>query len=358
LSVSVWCDSYCWQESSNFGEVKAKLPFRLLIVTNFVMAGVIAIFLFIFLFLYHFDQPVVLHSFTTFMEFVFVGFINIVILAFIYRLGVDGHSFTKRMMWYASGYICASIFFLTPWTSIGHLTKPHNGLLYFLETVTRGFCVNSIIIFVQTFFLLQYEKSRAIIENSRLKVANIEAANLLLKQQIQPHFLFNALSVLKTLYKKDISSGEAYLVNLAHFLRVSVSYSNKNVTGVADEINFCRAYIEMQHLRFGSAMICDIDIPEGVMLRGSVPTFSIQSLIENAIKHNDATAETPLTIKIFLKEERIIVSNNLNPKLSDDKPSGKGFTNLIERYRILSGDEVTIHSDDLTFSVSIKVLTR
>jgi LytS/YehU family sensor histidine kinase len=232
------------------------------------------------------------------------------------------------------------------------------GVWHFIEAFTRGFCANSLILVVMTFMLVQYEKANAILENSRLRIANVEAANLLLKQQIHPHFLFNALSILKTLYKRDVVSGEAYLVNLAHFLRVSVSYSSKDVTTVHDEIHFCSAYIEMQRLRFGDAIEWDMTIPEAVMLNGYVPTFSIQSLVENAIKHNDATRSAPLSIRLYYEGERIVVSNNLRAKETDEAPSGRGLANLTERYRIISGDEVLISSDDTAFSVSIKVLKR
>ena len=325
-----------------------------------LQAGAIGAFLLLFTYLYgNPDEPIIYHSLTTIFEILSVGFINILVLKVFFKSGFDSSSKKKRFRWYIFGSLGSCLFFAIP---AGHIHIEHvvhiekYNVWPFMEIVARGFCCNAIIVFGYNFILLQHEKSKADLENSQLKTANMEAANLLLKQQVQPHFLFNALSILKTLYKKDIHAGEAYLVHLANFLRASVSYSNTNVTRLSDEINFCKTYLEMQRLRFGDALNCSVDIPESILLNGFVPSFSIQPLLENAIKHNDVTDESPLSIKIYLEGEHIVVKNNLQVKENGEVSSGKGLTNLMERYRILSGDEVIIKSDDKTFSVSIKIL--
>ena len=340
--------------------MKANLPIRSLILMNCVLAGTIGAFLFLFLYLYSgFDEPIAFYSGSCVFEFLSVGFINILILRIVYRSGFDSRDKGKRYRWYIAGYLGSCIFFLIPWVHVHHSdlhSEGGYGIWHFLETIVRGGCVNTLMIFGQNFILLQHEKSKADLENSQLKMANMEAANLLLKQQVQPHFLFNALSILKTLYKKDIHAGEAYLVHLANFLRVSVSYSHTNITKLSEEISFCRTYLEMQRLRFGDALHCTIDIPDDALLNGFVPSFSIQPLLENAIKHNEVTDESPLSIKVYLDGDYVVVKNNLQVKENSDTSSGKGLTNLMERYRVLSGDEVIIRSDDKTFSVSIKIL--
>jgi LytS/YehU family sensor histidine kinase len=214
------------------------------------------------------------------------------------------------------------------------------------------------VIFSQNVVILRNEKVNTDLENSRLKAANLESANLLLKQQIHPHFLFNALSMLKSLYKSDLKAGEAYLSHLVNFLRASLAEPQSRVARLFDEIRLCNEYLEMQKIRFEDALICNIDIPGSILLEGFIPSFSIQSLIENAIKHNEVTESSPLSIRVFYKDERIITENNLQIRNQIEAQSGKGLINLIERYRILSGDEVIIHQDEKTFSVSIKVLSN
>lgn len=130
------------------------------------------------------------------------------------------------------------------------------------------------------------------------------------------------------------------------------------ISCVFGEIRLCNDYLEMQQIRFEDALVCTIDVPEQVMLQGFVPLFSIQSLIENAIKHNEVTEASPLKINVFYKEGHIITENHLQVKSHVNEPSGKGLINLIERYRILSAEEVIIRQDNDTFSVSIKVLSN
>jgi LytS/YehU family sensor histidine kinase len=192
-------------------------------------------------------------------------------------------------------------------------------------------------------------------ENIQLKIKNIEAANQKLKQQLHPHFLFNSLNVLKTLIKKQPDDAEAYLKRLSDFLRASVSLDNVNTVKLEEELKFSMDYLEMQKIRFGNAIQFEVGIPEEVKT-GIVPTFSIQLLLENAIKHNAFTIESPLFIKLNYINGWITVSNNIQPKSLAEYSGGLGLTNLSERYKIISGDEINIQSADSYFSVSIKIL--
>lgn len=213
-----------------------------------------------------------------------------------------------------------------------------------------------LVVAIQEIVILNYENSRTLIENSELKAARVESAYLLLRQQTHPHFLFNALSMMRSLYKRDVSAGDAYLAHLVNFLRASLTDSQARLSPVKDEIALCNDYIAMQKIRFDRALNCDIQIPDDVMRKMAVPAFSVQSLIENAIKHNEITDYSPLFIKIYYRDGRIITENNIQPKTFIDTPSRKGLANLRERYRLISDEKVVIHQENGLFSVSIKVL--
>ena len=215
--------------------------------------------------------------------------------------------------------------------------------------------VNTLILAFQNFVIVQDEKVIAELENSKLRAANANAANQLLRQQIHPHFLFNALNILKSLYKRNPEKGEEYLIHLSDFLRASVSSQSSKVISLLEEIKLCTDYLEMQKIRFGNALNYTISISNEMMSNGSVPSFSIQPLLENAIKHNELTEDQPLEIDIRQEKDRVRVINNRNPKKVSIPSTGHGLLNISERYKILSKDDIIIDEKEDKFSVSIKV---
>ena len=223
-------------------------------------------------------------------------------------------------------------------------------------TIVMAISLNTVILIILDLILLKEKKTKVEIENALLKLKNTEALNQHLKQQIHPHFLFNSLNTLKSLINKSPDAAEDYLIRLSDFLRTSISTGKDNIVRVSDELKLCLDYLEMQKIRYGSALQFSIDIPDEIYNIGYVPVFSLQLLSENAIKHNSLTDESPLQVKIIYEEGRIIVSNNLQPKLSTETSPGMGLTNLAERYKILSGDEIIIRTSDNQFSVSIKII--
>jgi LytS/YehU family sensor histidine kinase len=141
-------------------------------------------------------------------------------------------------------------------------------------------------------------------------------------------------------------------------LRASVYDHDTKVSSLADEIALLNDYLEMQKIRFGAALICTVTIPEDSFKSYYLPSFSLQPLLENAIKHNDLTEENPLQVSIFQQGDRIIVSNNLQKKKVRESSMNNGLANLAERYRLLSEDEIIINENNNLFSVSIKLLTH
>jgi two-component system, LytTR family, sensor kinase len=214
--------------------------------------------------------------------------------------------------------------------------------------------INSTIHLLLDFVVMKDIKTKLELENAHLKVKNIEATYQQLKQQIHPHFLFNTLSTLKILIK-DNPDAEIYLKRLSDFLRASITFNNESTIKVQDELRFCMDYLELQRVRFGEALHFAINIPEEAK-SGFLPVFSLQQLIENAIKHNVMTKNSPLVIKIEGDNGRIMVSNNIKEKRIAEDSTGLGLINLAERYRILSGDEVIIRTDNNCFAVSINIL--
>lgn len=267
----------------------------------------------------------------------------------------------KKYEWYLLSYLSAVATYLICWPPFSILLKikwKYEDFSLLFSLALSSIILNTAILLIQHFLLLQQEKARAEVEVSLLKVANVEASNLLLRQQIQPHFLFNSLSNLKALYKEDPQAGESYIVHLANFLRISVSNQNKKIAMLTEEIDFLHDYLEMQKIRFGQAIQFEIIVPESSLYQYYLPTFSLQLLAENAIKHNELTDESPLRIRICSEGNRITVLNSVRKKQHPEVSTGLGLANLSERYQLLSGNAIEIKQTEDEFSVTLTLLTN
>jgi two-component system LytT family sensor kinase len=229
-------------------------------------------------------------------------------------------------------------------------TSIHLHLIIFLS-------VDTVVIILQDLVVTREKKAAVEMENTELRLRNAEAANLQLMQQVQPHFLFNSLSTLKSLIGISPDQATDYLMRLSGFLRASLSLPATSTVSVGKELELCADYLEMQRMRFGAALVFSIDVPAVVREEGFLPIFSLQLLVENAIKHNILTAARPLSIHVVYDEGWIAVSNPLQRKPAGEESAGTGLVNLRDRYRALSGDAVRIEETADLFTVYIKVLT-
>jgi LytS/YehU family sensor histidine kinase len=296
----------------------------------------------------------------TVLNIAVIGFLNIFVLIFLSRrFGTTSKKFKQYR--YVLTYVGSAAVYQLIWPVFA-LVSRHEGA--FSDTAMRfiflisSAMVNTLMLVSQNFVILQTEKARADIEISSLKIAHAEAANLLLKQQIHPHFLFNALNMLKSLYRKDIEAGDTYIVHLANFLRASIFRQASKISRLDEELALLQDYLQMQQIRFGSALACTISVPTQSLKQYYLPTFSLQPLLENAIKHNELTEEMPLQIAIYQHNDRIVVRNNLQKKTVRESSTQNGLANLAERYRLLSEDQIIINEDPQFFSISIKLLTN
>ncbi|MBI3235053.1 MAG: histidine kinase, partial [Bacteroidetes bacterium] len=224
--------------------------------------------------------------------------------------------------------------------------------------LVQSFSINLFVIILTEIAILRDRKQKIETENTILRLANLEARHSQLKQQLHPHFLFNSLNILNSLIRKNPAQAEEYLVKLSELLRFTI-YSNKQATvSLARELELSINYLNMQKVRFNEALDVSIDVDPVMQQDGYVPVYSIQLLIENAIKHNILTAQKPLHISITgdIKMNSVTVANNIQSKLTVEDESGVGLSNLAERYRLLGNKPINIVKDAKKFSVIINVL--
>jgi two-component system, LytTR family, sensor kinase len=214
--------------------------------------------------------------------------------------------------------------------------------------------MNTLIIIFANSIIFQFQKERAELEVEQLKVMNLEAQKKMLMQQLQPHFLFNALSTLKSLISENPTSAEDYTVRLSEFLRYSIQAKDRDLVSVEEELKFAKDYIDLQKVRFGAALHCEIDIPNFVLTQ-KIPVYAIQTLVENAIKHNAFTDKKPLFIHISMERNRIKVENNKGVK-RQIALSGTGLQNLNERYKIMEQTAITITETETHFTVYLNLV--
>lgn len=259
---------------------------------------------------------------------------------------------TRYLLSYLATFILhtGSVYIMT---SSQGLLNPVNFLVYsFVATLA----VNTIILVIINAELLKRKKDFVESEFQKLKVVSLEAQKKVLLQQLHPHFLFNALSTLKSLINVNTGQAEDYLVRLSEFLRYSITGHSNELVTLKEELQFALDYMELQKVRFGDALNCTTEIPSG-KLSLKIPAFALQTLLENAVKHNSFTVKNPLNIEIKEDQGRIRVTNNKSPKPLV-QASGTGLKNLDERYRMMAGVSVEVVDHERDFTVYLNLLDK
>lgn len=229
-----------------------------------------------------------------------------------------------------------------------------------LITYNKATIVSEYIIFIviaSIIYCISFFKAwRA--EVQQKEEAKREALSLqykVLQNQVNPHFLFNSLNVLGSLMDIDVEKAKHFNRELSHFYRQVLELKNKDIIPLNEEIAFVNRYIYLQQIRFGNAL--QVEIPINENFDGHVIPLSLQTLLENAIKHNEISMANPLKIIIAVTETgELIVENNLQPKQTHEMSSGTGLKNLAGRFEYLTGKVVAITQNDGYFRVSLPII--
>ncbi|MCL6265506.1 2TM domain-containing protein [Flagellimonas myxillae] len=178
-----------------------------------------------------------------------------------------------------------------------------------------------------------------------------------LKNQLDPHFLFNSLNVLTSLIEEDPDQAQRFTTSLSKVYRYVLEQKNKDLVTVDEELNFARTYVRLLKMRFEDSIVFEIPEKSSVPDAKIVP-LSLQLLLENAVKHNVVTAAKPLHIHVEEKNGMLVVRNNLQEKQVVKKSSGVGLQNIKQRYGILTDRAVEIEKNHSQFSVTLPILTQ
>lgn len=225
---------------------------------------------------------------------------------------------------------------------------------YIIFPLITVLALNTIILIIINLLINEKEKQKADKRIAALNLENLKAQKQTLTQQLQPHFLFNSLSVLKSLIHDDKEMAEQYTVQLSDFLRYSVDSHNSDLVTIAAEMTFVNDYIDLQKIRFGESFTFQVELDDESLAR-KVPVLAIQTLIENAFKHNYFTEKNPMHISISHSDNSLNISNNIT-SLKLTERAGTGLDNLQKRYALFGDLAIDIKQTENNFSVSIPIL--
>lgn len=194
------------------------------------------------------------------------------------------------------------------------------------------------------------------IEAERLKRISAQAELQLVKNQINPHFLFNNLNVLSTLILKNTDEANKFIEEFSKVYRYILNNHDKELVDVKTEVDFIKPYIFLLQKRFSESLKINITINEKYESFYIIPA-SLQMLIENAIKHNVVSKHKPLVIDIHSNgNNTIVVSNNLQLRDSVEHSTKIGLANIVKRYLLVSGREVKVDKSSNDFTVTLPLL--
>lgn len=220
------------------------------------------------------------------------------------------------------------------------------------SVVMRGALIAGIAYFFSRFLIETERKNEILIENEHLKNENLSVQLASLKNQLNPHFLFNSLNTLSWLINEDKDKSQRYLQKLSQVLRYSLSLQEQSLVPLKEELTLVDSYIFLLQMRFGDNLKVFKNIGNTDF---QIPPLSLQLLIENAIKHNIISTASPLSIWLESNEQSIIVRNTLNLK-SNSEGTDIGLVNLNERFKILASREIEIEQNEKEFIVILPLI--
>jgi two-component system LytT family sensor kinase len=220
-------------------------------------------------------------------------------------------------------------------------------LLYFTSTclINAGFFADH--------FFDQWKKS--ILHSTQLEKEKARVQYDNLKNQLNPHFLFNSLTSLDGLIYKNQELASAFLHQLSRVYRYVLENKEKELVSLKTEVTFVRNYIELLMTRFDDGLIIDMNVSEEALERNIVPV-TLQIMIENALKHNIIDQDTPLKIYIYDRNEYLFIENNLQKKTQVEFSNKQGLDNFKNLYLYLSNKKVEIEETSEKFSIGIPLI--
>jgi LytS/YehU family sensor histidine kinase len=195
----------------------------------------------------------------------------------------------------------------------------------------------------------------AVTESAVLKQKNMETQLDALKNQVNPHFLFNSLNSLSSLIQSNPPRAVNFVHKLSGVYRYLLQSNDKDLVALKEEVAFLQAYLQLLQIRFGKALHYLITINSAYESH-FIPPLTLQLLVENAVKHNIVSIDQPLSIEVYNVHDRLVVKNNLQKRRSPVVSHHIGLVNLLSRYSLVTKAEVEISETGESFVVNLPLI--
>ncbi len=235
---------------------------------------------------------------------------------------------------------------LYPLVTGQELSDSEIGFTYFVY-----FVVLVITIFITRILKYQMIHNEDLLENEKLKQQNLQKELTALKNQINPHFLFNSLNSLNSIVR-DNKDATTFIKELSFMYRYILQSGERDLVSLQEELKFLDSYVHLVKTRYRNRFEMNVSIDEKYLLR-EVPPLALQLLVENAVKHNEISEKNPLQINVYSKNEFIYVENKIRERTSFVDSTGNGLMNLDKRYFLLKKQHISIRKKENIFSVKL-----
>ena len=224
----------------------------------------------------------------------------------------------------------------------------------------RNYVISTLITMVVSLFyhtLYFYKKSQENKVKEQKIIAGTASAKFeSLKNQIDPHFLFNSLNVLSSLIEENPDNAQRFTASLSKVYRYVLEQKDKELVSVEEELSFAKTYMNLLKMRFENSVF--YEVAETTNLEAKVVPLSLQLLLENTVKHNIASENKPLHIRIYEKGDYLVIENDYQKKEVLQDRKGVGLQNIVDRYSIITNRKVRIEQTEEHFRVAIPMLTK
>jgi sensor histidine kinase YesM len=247
---------------------------------------------------------------------------------------------TFALSWYSS-FIQTRLFDFGP--------RPERA---FLGGFVRDLFTAAIVLFSSQMLYANNHRQLMAVENEALKAENEKTRYEALKNQVNPHFLFNSLNTLNAIIKTDPDKAQQYVQELSSIFRYTLQ--NKDAITLDEELKFIATYGSLMQIRYGDSLQFEVAVEPAYKSCAIIP-LSLQILVENAIKHNIISRKQPLTVRIFTTSGSfsVTVSNPVQRRKTPEEGEGIGLANLSERYRLKWQQEISIYNTGDAFCVTL-----